>query len=109
MVILAGPMTLTAAQVTMLHELGECRRQLDCHAARPAARTPCSGLRLQRATLSNAYMLVDTSTAAGNGIVGQPMQFHGLRIAYTLNGASKHRDTVYESHYRHVESRRDTP
>ncbi len=35
-------------------------------------------------TLSNGYLLVDTSTAPGNGIVGQTMQFHGSADLYTL-------------------------
>ncbi|WZF20529.1 DUF4082 domain-containing protein [Nostoc sp. UHCC 0302] len=37
--------------------------------------------------LSNAYLLVDTSTEAGNGIVDQTIQFHGTADRYTLNGA----------------------
>jgi fibronectin type 3 domain-containing protein len=39
-------------------------------------------------TLSNAYMSVNTSTAAGAGIVGQTMQFHGTADRYSLNGAA---------------------
>ncbi len=39
-------------------------------------------------TLSNAYLLVDTSTAPGNGIVGQTIQFHGAADLYTLTGAA---------------------
>jgi hypothetical protein len=46
------------------------------------------GLTSTSSTLSNGYLLVDTSTPAGNGIVGQPMQFHGTANLFTLNGAS---------------------
>ena len=46
------------------------------------------GLNATGTTLSNAYLLVDTSTAAGNGIVGQTMQFHGTANRYTLGSAS---------------------
>ncbi len=41
-------------------------------------------------TLSNGYLLVDTSTAPGNGIVGQTIQFHGTADLYTaLPGTSR--------------------
>ena len=46
------------------------------------------GITFSGSTLSNAYLAVNTSSAAGNGIVGQPMQFHGSADRYTLNGAS---------------------
>ena len=39
-------------------------------------------------TLSNGYMLVDTSTQLGSGIVGQTIQFHGTADRYTLSGAA---------------------
>ncbi len=38
--------------------------------------------------LSNGYLLVDTSAAPGNGIVGQTIQFHGAAELYNLNGAA---------------------
>ena len=39
-------------------------------------------------TLANGYMKVDTGTAAGAGIDGQTLQFHGTADRYTLSGAS---------------------
>jgi hypothetical protein len=39
-------------------------------------------------TLSNAYLLVQTSSGPGVGIVGQTMQYHGSADLYALNGAS---------------------
>lgn len=39
-------------------------------------------------TLPNAYLLVNTSTGPGAGIVNQTMQYHGTADLYTLNGAA---------------------
>ena len=47
------------------------------------------GLNPTGSTLANAYLLVDTATTAGNGIVGQTMQFHGSANLYTLGTASR--------------------
>jgi hypothetical protein len=47
------------------------------------------GLTAAGPTLSNAYLLVDTSTAAGNGITNRPLQFHGTANLYTLSGATQ--------------------
>lgn len=44
--------------------------------------TPTSG------TLSNGYLLIDTSTKVGAGIVGETIQFHGTAQQSTLSGAS---------------------
>ncbi len=52
------------------------------------------GLTSTQATLSDAYVRVDTSTAAGSGIVSQAMQFHGIARAYTLNGATRSRHCI---------------
>ena len=87
-VILAGPMALTAGQVgifsTWVNSGG------NFIAMRPGPELDALlGLTSTAGTLSNGYMLVDTSTAAGNGIVSLPMQFHGLANAYTLNGSAK--------------------
>jgi hypothetical protein len=39
-------------------------------------------------TLSEGYLLVDTASGPGAGIVNQTMQFHGSATRYTLNGAT---------------------
>ncbi len=39
-------------------------------------------------TLTNGYLLVNTASGPGAGIVGQTMQFHGSADRYTLNGAT---------------------
>jgi hypothetical protein len=41
-----------------------------------------------QSTLSEGYMLVNTNTTPGAGIVGQTIQFHGTADRYTLSGAS---------------------
>ena len=39
-------------------------------------------------TLANAYLLVNTASTPGAGIVGQTLQYHGTSDRYTLNGAT---------------------
>ena len=46
------------------------------------------GLTSAGSTLSEAYLLVNTAAAPGQGIVNQTIQFHGTADRYTLNGAT---------------------
>jgi hypothetical protein len=46
------------------------------------------GLSAGGGTLSDAYLLVDTTSSPGMGIVGQSMQFHGSADLYALAGAT---------------------
>jgi hypothetical protein len=46
------------------------------------------GLADATATLPDSYLMVDTTTTAGTGIVGQTIQFHGAADLYTLDGAT---------------------
>ena len=39
---------------------------------------------MRGSTLSEGYLLVNTSSGPGAGIVGQTMQFHGTADRYTL-------------------------
>ena len=50
--------------------------------------TSLLGLTANGTALSNAYLLVDTTRAPGNGIVNQPIQFHGASDGYSLSGAT---------------------
>ncbi len=52
-----------------------------------AALAPLLGLTPAGSTLAEGYLLVDTTSRPGNGIVGQTMQFHGTADRYTLSGA----------------------
>ena len=46
------------------------------------------GLTSSGSTLSEGYLLVNTASAPGQGIVNQTMQYHGTADLYTLNGAT---------------------
>ena len=87
-VVVLAPATLTAAQVSMFTSWVNAGGNLI--AMRPDSQlASLLGLTAAGSTLSNGYLVVDTSTPPGNGIVSQPMQFHGTADAYTLSGASK--------------------
>jgi hypothetical protein len=85
--VILGEMALTAAQVTMFSDWVNAGGNLI--AMRPDKQLAgLLGLTDASATLSNAYLQVDTNTTAGSGIVGQTIQFHGTADRYTLNGAT---------------------
>jgi hypothetical protein len=87
-VVLLAPATLTAAQVTMVTNWVNAGGNLIAMAP-DSQLNSLLGLTSAGSPLSNTYFVVDTSTVAGNGIVGAPMQFHGAANLYTLSGASK--------------------
>jgi hypothetical protein len=85
--VILGDMPLTSSQASMLTNWVTAGGNLiamhpDKQLAGLLGLTPTSS------TLSNAYLLVQTSSGPGVGIVGQTMQFHGPADLYTLNGAS---------------------
>ena len=49
---------------------------------------PLLGLSDLGLTVDDGYLLVNTTSAPGAGIVGQTMQFHGTSDRYSLNGAT---------------------
>ena len=71
--LLAGPMSLTPAQVTMFTNWVNSGGNLITMQPDPQLAS-LLGLTSTGVTLPNAYMRVDTSTAPGNGIFGNPMQ-----------------------------------
>jgi len=86
-VVILGEMPLTTAQVTLFGDWVAGGGNLIT--MRPDKKLAgLLGLTDAAATLSNAYLLVNTSAAPGTGIVGQTMQFHGTADRYTLNGAT---------------------
>jgi hypothetical protein len=86
-VIILGEMPLTPTQVTTLTDWVNSGGNLI--AMRPDKQlSPLLGLADTNTTLSEAYLLVDTSAPPGQGIVGQTMQFHGTADRYTLDGAT---------------------
>ena len=86
-VIVLGETTLTAAQVSLLSNWVTAGGNLI--ALRPDKQLAgLLGLTDAAATLTNGYVLVNTASQAGTGIVGQTIQYHGTADRYTLNGAA---------------------
>lgn len=86
-VAILGEMTLAATQVTMLTDWVTAGGNLI--AMRPDKQlASVLGLTAGQGTLSNAYLRIDSSTAPGAGIVGEPIQFHGTADLYTVAGAT---------------------
>ena len=82
-VVILGQMSLTASQVTMFTTWVNGGGNLI--AMRPDKQlASLLGLTDAASTLSEAYLLVNTATPPGQGIVGQTMQFHGTADRYTL-------------------------
>ena len=94
-IVILGDMSLTSAQVSMLTTwVNGGGRLIAMHPDKQLAGL----LRLtpSTSTLSNAYLLAQTSTGPGVGIVGESIQFHGPADLYTLSGASS-LATLYSS------------
>jgi WD40 repeat protein len=86
-VAILAQMPLAAAQVTMFTNWVNTGGNLI--AMRPDKQLAgLLGLADANATLADAYLLVDTSKAPGNGITNQTIQFHGVADRYTLSGAT---------------------
>ncbi len=85
---IVAPMNLSSAQVAMLS--GWVQRGGNLVAMRPrGALAGLAGLGADVGNLSNGYLAVDTRTAAGAGITGTTMQFHGDADRWTLAGAGQ--------------------
>lgn len=86
-IVILGETPLTDAQVTMFTNWVTGGGKLI--AMRPDKKlASLLGLSDASSTLSNAYLLVNTATPPGLGIVGLPIQFHGSADLYNLNGAN---------------------
>ncbi len=86
-VVIVGEIPLTPADVTLLTNWTNAGGTLI--AFRPDAQlAPLMGITPTGNTLSDQYMLVNTASAPGAGIVNQVMQFHGTADLYTLSGAT---------------------
>ena len=79
-------MTLSPAQVTLLSTWVDDGGQLIAMQPDPQL-AGLLGLSGGQSSLAEGYLLIDTSKAPGNGLVGETMQFHGTADLYTLNGA----------------------
>jgi hypothetical protein len=86
-VVILGAVPITASQVAMITNWVTAGGNLI--AMRPDKQLAgLLGLSDAGTTLSEGYLLVNTSAGPGLGIVGQTMQFHGTADGYTLAGAS---------------------
>ena len=87
-VVILDETPLLASQVTIFTDWVTAGGNLI--AMRPDAQlASLLGLAATGTTLSEGYLLVDTSQPPGTGIVGQTIQFHGTADRYTLNGATE--------------------
>ncbi len=87
-VVILGSFPLTANQVSVLATWVNGGGNLI--AMRPDKQlASLLGLTDAGTTLSDAYLLVDTATGPGSGIVNETIQFHGTADRYTLNGAAR--------------------
>ena len=86
-VVILDVRSLTTAQVTMLTNWVNAGGNLI--AMRPDKQlASLLGLTSASSTLSSGYLLVNTATTPGAGIVDQTIQFRGPADLYTLNGAT---------------------
>ncbi len=86
-VVILPKMSLSASQVSTLTTWVNGGGNLIAMAP-DAQLSGLLGLTSLGTTLSEGYLLVDTSKAPGNGIVGETIQYHGAANRYALNGAS---------------------
>ena len=87
-VVILSAMALTPAQVGMFTDWVTTGGNLI--AIRPDKQLAgLLGLSDAGSTLSEGYLLVDTSKAPGNGLANQTLQFHGAADSYTVNGATR--------------------
>ena len=85
--VILAPMALSAAEVTTLTDWVSAGGNLIAMRPDPQLAS-LLGLTSTGSTLSEGYVLVDTSAPPGNGIVAQSMQFHGTATGFGLNGAT---------------------
>lgn len=86
-VVLLGEIALSSDQVTLVTNWVDSGGRLI--AMRPDKKLAgLLGISDQTATLSDGYLLVDTSSGPGLGITAETMQFHSGADLYALNGAA---------------------
>ena len=86
-VVVLGEMTTTSTQVSLLTTWVTAGGTLI--AFKPSALlTPLMGISTASGTLTDKYLLVNTASGPGVGIVNQTIQFHGTANRHSLSGAS---------------------
>jgi Domain of unknown function (DUF4082)/Bacterial Ig-like domain/Bacterial Ig domain len=86
-VVVLAKAALTPAQVTMFTTWVNGGGNLIAMAP-DAQLAPLLGLTASGTTLPEGYLLINTSTAPGAGLVNQTIQYHGSADRYALNGAT---------------------
>jgi hypothetical protein len=86
-VLILGEMTIDEGQVNMLTNWVNAGGTLIAFKPCPLL-LPLLGLSPVSGTLSDKYLLVDTTSGPGAGIVNQTIQFHGQANLHKLNGAT---------------------
>lgn len=94
-VVVIGEVAVNSNQVTALNNWVNAGGTLI--AMRPDAQlSGLLGITKQTGTLSNQYLLINTASGPGQGLVNQTIQFHGTADLYSLSGASS-LATLYSS------------
>jgi chitodextrinase len=86
-VVVLGDVAVNAAQVSVLSDWVQAGGNLIALSPDPQL-AGLLGLTSAGTTLTNGYLLIDTATAAGAGLVDETIQFHGTADRYTLDGAT---------------------
>lgn len=86
-VIILGEMNISSFQATMLSNWVNAGGTLISFRPAPEL-SSLFGITKMPGILEDKYLLVDTSSSTGRGIVGETMQFHSAADLYALNGAS---------------------
>ncbi|MDP4251922.1 MAG: DUF4082 domain-containing protein [Bacteroidota bacterium] len=92
--VILGDISLTAAQVTLLTNWVNAGGTLITFSPDPQL-SGLLGITATGGTLSDQYLLVNTTTGPGVGIVNQTIQFHGPADLYTVNTGTNVLATLY--------------
>lgn len=86
-VVVLGEVPVTAAQATLFSDWVTAGGTFISF--KPASTlSTLLGITPATGTLANQYLLINTASGAGKGIVNETIQFHGAADLYTLNGAT---------------------
>ena len=95
-IVLLGQMSLSTAQLNLLNDWTEAGGTLI--AFRPDAQlSTLMGINPAGSTLSEGYLLINTTDGPGMGIVDQTMQFHGTADLYNVNAGTKILATLFSN------------
>ena len=94
--VIVGDISLTAAQVTMLTDWVNAGGTLIAFHPDPQL-NGLLGIAAAGGTLSDKYLLVNTSAGPGLGIVNQTIQYHGPANQYTVNAGTNILATLYSA------------